>query len=207
MAKLKLTYFDFDGGRAEPIRLALSIGKIPFEDVRFPPSDFPEVRKSTPLGQVPILELDGEIITQTNAILRYVGKQIGLYPEDLLAALHCDETLDTVDGIVAQVVPTMFIENEDEKRKAREALVAGPLKVYLGRLETILKARGGEYFAGKRFSIADLKVFVWVRSLRSGILDHVPTDLVNRVAPGVAAHCDRIAAHPGVVAYYKARGK
>jgi hypothetical protein len=31
MAKLKLTYFDFHGGRGEPARLALSIGELPFE--------------------------------------------------------------------------------------------------------------------------------------------------------------------------------
>ena len=34
MAKLKLTYFDFHGGRGEPARLALSIGGIAFEDDR-----------------------------------------------------------------------------------------------------------------------------------------------------------------------------
>ena len=30
MPKLKLTYFDFHGGRGEPARLALSMGGIPF---------------------------------------------------------------------------------------------------------------------------------------------------------------------------------
>ena len=39
MPKLKLTYFDFHGGRGEPARLALSMGGIPFEDDRVPPSD------------------------------------------------------------------------------------------------------------------------------------------------------------------------
>jgi hypothetical protein len=39
MPKLKLTYFDFHGGHGEPARLALSIGGIPFEDDRVPPSD------------------------------------------------------------------------------------------------------------------------------------------------------------------------
>ena len=34
MSKVKLTYFDFDGGRGEPIRIALSIGGIDFEDHR-----------------------------------------------------------------------------------------------------------------------------------------------------------------------------
>ena len=31
MAKLKLSYFDFHGGRGEPARLALSMGGVPFE--------------------------------------------------------------------------------------------------------------------------------------------------------------------------------
>ena len=42
MNKLKLTYFDFPGGRAEPTRLALHIGGVAFEDYRCPFSDFPE---------------------------------------------------------------------------------------------------------------------------------------------------------------------
>ena len=29
-------------------------------------------------------------------------------------------------------------------------------------------------------SVADIKVFVWIRHLRSGALDHVPTDLPDR---------------------------
>jgi hypothetical protein len=32
MPKLALTYFDFDGGRSEPARLALAIASLPFED-------------------------------------------------------------------------------------------------------------------------------------------------------------------------------
>jgi glutathione S-transferase len=39
MAKLKLTYFDFDGGRGEPARLALHIGGIAFEDQRISGKD------------------------------------------------------------------------------------------------------------------------------------------------------------------------
>ena len=59
MTQLKLTYFDFHGGRGEPTRLALHIGGIAFEDHRFPGATFPEVRKTAPLGQVPVLEVDG----------------------------------------------------------------------------------------------------------------------------------------------------
>ena len=37
-------------------------------------------------GQVPALEVGGRKLVQSAAILRYIGKQCGLYPEDPLDA-------------------------------------------------------------------------------------------------------------------------
>ena len=82
MPQLKLSYFDFHGGRAEPIRLALAIGGVAFEDHRFGFPEFAEVRKTVPFGQVPVLHVDGVQVTQSDAILRYAGKLAGLYPTD-----------------------------------------------------------------------------------------------------------------------------
>jgi hypothetical protein len=50
--------------------------------------------------------------------------------------------------------------------------------------------------------VADLKVFVWTRHLRSGTLDHVPTDLVDRMAPLLVAHHDQVKEQPKVEEYY-----
>jgi len=203
--KLKLSYFGIDGGRGEPIRLALAYGKIPFEDHRFGMSEWPAIKSQTPLQQVPVMELNGAVITQTNSLLRYAGKLAGLYPADALDALHCDETLATIDDIVNKIVPTLFMQDEEEKRKAREALAAGPIPLYLGRLQTLLEQRGGQYFAGNRLSVADFKVFLWIRFLQSGQLDYVPTDIVRKLAPALAEHCTRISSVPEVAAYYAMR--
>jgi glutathione S-transferase len=205
MPKLKLTYFAFDGGRGEPIRLALAYAKIPFEDYRFPSSDWPTVKSQTPLHQVPVMEVDGKVITQSNTLLRYAGNLAGMYPGDPLEAAHCDEAMDVTEEIVSKVSPTMFIQDEAEKRRAREALAAGPIPLYLGRLATMLKERGGRYFAGDRLSVADLKVFLWTRHLQSGQLDHIPADIVQRLAPALAEHYQRIGAVPEIVDYYKKR--
>ena len=80
MPKYKLTYFDFDGGRAESIRIAFHAAGIEFEDHRISFQEFGEMRQTTPFNAVPVLEIDGAAITQTNAIGRYVGKMAGLYP-------------------------------------------------------------------------------------------------------------------------------
>jgi glutathione S-transferase len=39
-----------------------------------------------------------------------------------------------------------------------------------------------------RLTVADLKVFVDLRELNSGRVDHVPTDLVEKIAPAVAEY-------------------
>lgn len=201
MPQLKLNYFDFHGGRAEPARIALHLGGIAFEDHRFSFAEFAEFRQRTPFGQVPTLEVDGVHVTQCDAINRYAGKLAGLYPTDPLQALFCDEVMYVVEEASVRLGPT-FRMTGDEQKAARLALVNGPMPVYLAWLQAQLQAHGGEFFADNRLTMADLKVFVDVRGLNSGRLDHVPTDLVERVAPALNAHMARIANLPGVQAYY-----
>jgi len=201
MSQLKLTYFDMHGGRGEPARLALHIGGVAFEDKRFGFADFAEVRKSTPLNQVPTLHVDGVQVTQSDAINRYVGKLAGLYPLDAFQALLCDEVLAAVEDANVKLGTTFGLTGEALK-EARTALVNGALPLYLGWLQTQLLAHGGQFFADHRLTIADLKVFVFVNGLNSGRLDHVPTDLVEKVAPLLNAHTQRIAQTPAVARYY-----
>ena len=201
MSQLKLTYFDFHGGRAEPARLAMHIGNIAFEDYRFAYADLTAVRKSTPFGQVPTLHVDGVQVTQSDAISRYVGKLAGLYPADPFQALLCDEVMGAVEDAIIKMGPT-YSMTSDALKEARTALVNGPLTMYLVWLQNQLQAHGGEYFADHRLTIADLKVFAYVRGLNSGRLDHVPTDLVEKVAPKLNIHMNRVAQTPAVAQYY-----
>lgn len=206
MSTIKLTYFDVDGGRAEPTRIALSIGGIGFEDQRISFSEFGQMRASTPFNAVPTLEINGGVYGQSNAMNRYFGKQTGLYPEDPWQAFLCDEAMDAIEDLLHFLVRTFGMEG-DELKAARDKLVNGAFTTYLRTLNARLEAAGGEYFADGRLTVADLKVFVWIRSPKSGHLDYVPTDLVDRVAPLLVRHMERVAADPGVTAYYEGRGK
>ena len=153
---------------------------------------------------MPTLEVDGNVVSQSNSINRYVGKLTGLYPKDDWQALLCDEVMDAAEDIGTRIAHTMDLP-EDAKKKARAELVAGRITRYLEQFEGKLKAAGGEYFADKRLTVADLKVFMWIRWLRSGVLDHIPKDLVDRVAPLLVKHFERVASHPSVAEYYKRR--
>jgi glutathione S-transferase len=204
MAKYKLTYFDFDGGRGEPIRIALHAAGIAFEDNRLSYAQFSEMRKGTRFNSLPVFEIDGAAVTQSNAICRYVGKLAGLYPADDLQALYCDEVLDAQEDLSQRIGPTFGLKGE-ELRQAREKLVQVGMSIYLRGLEQLLVRGGGKYFANDGLTVADLKTFVQTRWLRSGTLDHVPADLVQNLAPGVAEHQERVAKDPRVLAYYASR--
>jgi len=203
MTTYRLTYFDTDGGRGEPIRIAFHAAGIAFEDNRVTFQDFMAMRGDTRFGALPELEIDGVRFTQSNAIGRYIGRMAKLYPQDDFQALCCDEVLGAVED-AQHAIGTTFGLQGDELRAARERLVDGKLTTYVRGLGELLE-RGGDYFADNRLTIADLKVYYLVRWLCSGMLDHVPTDLINRVAPGLAAHRDRVAEDPVVTAYYASR--
>lgn len=201
MPTLKLTYFDFDGGRGEPARLALFIGGVPFEDRRIGVKDWPNFRGETPFLAMPLLEVDGKTVTQSNSINRYVGKLTGLYPEDGWQAFACDEIMDACEDISTRIGNTISMA-DDAKKKTREELADGHLPRYLVQLQDRLRAAGGEHFADQRLTVADLKVFNLIRWLRSGVLDHIPKDIVDRLAPQLVKHFERVASHPKVAGYY-----
>ena len=203
MAHYKLTYFDMDGGRAEPVRIAFHAAGIDFEDVRISFPEFMEMRESARFNCVPVLSIDGVDVTQSNAMCRFIGKMANLYPDDDRQALYCDEAMGAVEDLLHQMVHTFGLEG-DELKAAREKLVDGWIPVFLKGFNELLD-RGGDYFADNRLTVADLKVAGITGWFRSGQLDHIPTDLVDRVAPKLVAHEQRVAADPLVTAYYASR--
>ena len=202
MPSYKLTDFDFSGGRGEPIRIAFHAAGIEFEDNRISFPEFAEMRASSRFNSVPVLYIDGAQVTQSNAISRFVGKLAGLYPEDDLQALYCDEVLGAVEDLNHYVVRTFGLQGE-ELKQARENLADGWLSTYLKGFDDLLSRGGGEYFADNQLTIADLKVLVQVNSVASGHLDHIPTDIVQRLAPSLLEHQKRVQNHPLVTAYYE----
>lgn len=206
MPRLLLTYFDFDGGRGEAARLIMHLGGIAFEDRRVAGKDWPTLRDTMPFQAMPVLDVDGKVIAQSNTINRYVGKLAGLYPKDDWQAVLADEVMDAVEDISTRIGNTIGLE-AGAKKKAREELAAGPIPRFLQQIEARLRAGGGEWFAERRLTVADIKCFLWIRWLKSGALDHVPADIVDRQAPLLAQHFERMKSHPKIAAYYAARNK
>jgi len=200
----KLSYFDIDGGRGEVARIAFHIAGIDVTDNRLSFPEFGEARGAMRFNAVPILEIDDEEVSQSDAICRYVGRMANLYPTDPLQALYCDEVMGAFEDLTHFVVRTFGLEG-DELKEARKNLVDGKMTVFLKGIQELLHRGGGEFFAGSQLSVADLRSFVQVRSLSAGKLDHVSGDIVKIVAPDLLEHQNRVAADSRVAAYYEGR--
>ncbi len=175
-----------------------------FTDERVSFEQFAAAKDDYPFRCLPVVEIDGTPVTQSNALARYFGRKAGLYPEDPLQALYCDEVLDSLEDLTQRIGRTFGLEG-DALKKAREDLVDGWLSISLAGIAKLLARGGGRYFAGDCLTVADLRAFLQLRSLRSGMLDHVPADIVERVAPELAGYCDRIASESVVRSYYESR--
>lgn len=204
MSGYKLTYFDIDGGRGEVTRIALHAAGIEFEDNRISFPEFGEARRNMRFNAVPVLEVDGEEVSQSDAMSRYVGRLAGLYPTDPMQALYCDEVMGALEDLTHFTVQTFGLEG-DALKEARKQLVDGKMTVFLKGVQGLLHRGGGEYFADNQLTVADLRSFVQVRSLSAGVLDHVPADIVQTVAPDLLKHHQHVAADSRVIAYYAGR--
>jgi len=102
MPSHEVVYFD-SAGRAEAIRILLHAAGIEFKDTRVKRDNWFTFKPMTPLGQLPLLKIDGNEYCQSRALERYVAKFAGWYPSDPLEALKCDEAADTISEIVDKV--------------------------------------------------------------------------------------------------------
>ncbi|GMF43171.1 unnamed protein product [Phytophthora fragariaefolia] len=199
---LKLRYFAF-AGRAEAARLAFYVGGVPFQDERLSSEQFAEIKPSLPLGQVPVLEIDGEAMTQTYAILRYAGRLGGLYPMNSpFAALKVDELLHVWCEMGDQVVPSFQEQDADKKKAMRQGLAKATLPRYAALVEARLEQlHKMPLFQSDAVFVHEIAIYTWINSIKQGLLEHIPSSLLNEYKLLNVAF-NKIANHPKVKEWY-----
>jgi glutathione S-transferase len=200
MSKPKLFYFDAPVSRGEECRLAFAVAGIDFEDVRLSREQWAAMKPSSPFGSLPILEVAGKPpLAQSNAILGWIGSQSSLLPKDAFDAARHVSVMDSVEELRHKLAPTLFLEDPEAKKKAREELAATTIPQWGARIEKLLG--DGPFFGGKDISVADVKLFVVTRWLIGGKLDHIPTTVLD-ACPKLKKLHDAVADHPGVKAWH-----
>ncbi|CAF3468100.1 unnamed protein product [Rotaria sp. Silwood1] len=104
MSTYKLYYFN-GRGRAEATRLLFTVAGQKFEDIRYEREEWPAHKSEMPLGQVPVLEVDGVKLVQSMAIARFLAKRFGLYGKDELQQARVDAVIDTAVDLMLKFAP------------------------------------------------------------------------------------------------------
>nr|UNY86278.1 glutathione S-transferase sigma1 [Phyllotreta striolata] len=152
-SNFKLIYYNLTG-RGEPIRMLLTYGGVPFEDNRFEWDDWPKIKPTTPLGQVPVLEIDGKRYTQTIPLCRYLGRMLKLDGKDDMENLAIDSAVEILWDVL-KVAYERNWETSDEKKKQLDAKLHTLSPLLLGKLEEDVKRNGG-FIALNRITWADI---------------------------------------------------
>ena len=195
-----LTYFDFDGSRGLECRLALAIAGVPYEDVRLSRAQWLEMKPTTPFGALPVLQIDGRTLAQTQAILGYIGRAHGLLPADGWAAAEHEAVMASVEDLRAKMPGRPDMSDED-KKTAREEFSAGWLNTWGNTVEARIR---GPFLEGETPSVADIKLAVIARAFRAGAYDHIPATRLD-AWPKLGTLVDAVNAHPAVTAYFASR--
>ena len=161
MSGIKLIYFNLMG-RAETVRLILAQAGVSYEDKRIKKEEWPALKASLPMGQLPVLEVDGKTIGQSMAIARYCAKRFGLAGKDELEGALADQAVDQVSDFLDEVIKVMKEPEEAKKAEMGKQLKVEKLPALLASMEKLLKGQGGKYFAGSSLTWADIVVYQFV---------------------------------------------
>ena len=183
---IKIYYSQLPFWRAEVLRVSLFIKDIPFEDVRVSREEFINLIKTgylpngkrSPFHQLPVIEVEDKIIGQTGAIARYCGKVSNLYSDDMLKAAKIDQIIDAATDITNVVSPTIREKDQKKKMEDRKVLVNKLLPRWFRYLENLLSEDDSTWFVEK-MTIADIAMWRLLGWLTSGIIDGIPTSVVD----------------------------
>uniref|UniRef100_A0A7E4V9C8 glutathione transferase n=1 Tax=Panagrellus redivivus TaxID=6233 RepID=A0A7E4V9C8_PANRE len=182
MTNVKFYYFNIRG-IGDTARLLLHYGKIDFEDIRVSDEQWAttNLKEVSVTHKLPILQIDGHTLIESNAINRFLAKRLGLAGKDEYEQAHVDAVADIVKDFNVAVMPWFYrlkgwIEGSpvEHKAKAFDANV----KVYLPIFVNILKQAGSGFVSASGLTWADFTFSEYLLSLSQvepTLLDEYPT--------------------------------
>lgn len=160
-------YFDFKSrGRGQVVRLMWEDAGIAYDDTRYSFEEYPDYKKTritemNPTTNIPVIDLNGRILTQSYAILRHFARQLGRYDGETEEEKYwADAMCDIVIDWRSLFIEAFFSDNMEETYPEHQR-TARPR--FLEALETHLKTHdlstSGPYITGKNITYADMVLY------------------------------------------------
>ena len=154
---IKLTYFNLNG-RAMVPRFILSTAKVEFTDEQFTFEQWGKEAPNHEYNQLPQLNIDGRVFSQSHAICHYLAKK---YAPELLGKNHEEEyevqnLVFAVEDIAGHLF-ALILNQDPSKRQGLLEVAESELKRFVGVWEKKYSANGaGKYYLGDYITLADV---------------------------------------------------
>ncbi|XP_074644439.1 hematopoietic prostaglandin D synthase-like [Tubulanus polymorphus] len=207
MSRYTLKYFNLRA-RGEIARLLFAQAGVNYEDVRYThrfedPKGWTKIKSKLPFGKVPILEFDGQILTQSLAIAHYLAREFHLLGANAMEEGKTYEAFFTAQDIMeAQYL--MFLEPDEYRKVQLEKNYAeNDLPRLLGNLSTLLGNK--DFFVPSGVTVGDMNVFLVTDDMH--LAKHKKDYLPKLIAkyPNLTAHRNRVSRLPNIAAYLARR--
>ncbi|OWF38469.1 S-crystallin SL11-like [Mizuhopecten yessoensis] len=204
MPEYRVIYFDARG-RAEPIRLSLAAAGQVFEDKRVQSEEWEKMKSEMPQGAVPILSVDGHMIAQSTAILRYIAREYDMYGEGTKNMTMVDTIISTYEDFFTEMIKPYMEQDEDKKKELRKAFGEKVVPKFVKIMSKTLsdnKENSG-WLVGSKLTVADIVVFCMFADAES-LFDKTAAEAFLEDAK-LIAHSEKVAANSAIKAWIAKR--
>lgn len=216
--KTSATLYYFAGrGLADQIRWMLAASEVSFTqrviDTR---ARFVKMaERQLPFGQLPLLQIDGLEIVQSQAIVRYLAERGNLIGKTTTEKVKCEMIAEAVRDLLPDLCAAPFMRPPLKSKEEFEGHLAKMREKWIkvaSRLEAILVLNGGRHLVANQLTYADILVahaLTWyVEECGPQIVENMPNlvGLQNTVIslPGIQTFIKSQAYYPlGDEAYCK----
>ena len=161
---------------------------ITYIDLADPPDWFLEL---SPLGKVPVLKVDDEVLFESAVINEYLDEITGgdLQPRDPLARAKNHAWIEFASNMIGNLYMMKMSKDEENYNKYRDALI--------GQFRRVEKRLGdGPWFNGEDFSLADTAFAPLFR--QNSVANNLLSVIDPATMPRVNAWAERLLALPEV---------
>ncbi|KAL6736813.1 hypothetical protein Aduo_007120 [Ancylostoma duodenale] len=202
MVHYKLTYFN-GRGLGECARQLFALADQQYEDVRVTHEEFSKIKPKLPFGQMPVLEVYGQELAQSNAINRYLGRKFGFAGKTLFEEALVDSLGDRYHEYREEIRPYFFtaygIRSYGDVDTLKKEVLLPARDKYLTHITKFLKKNPSGFLVSDSLTWADLLVAEHV----SDIKDKVPEYLDG--FPEVKAHMEKVQSNPKLKKWLESR--
>lgn len=148
------------------VRIALALKQVAYESVIVDNPTTAEYKTVNPMGQVPTLEIDGQRLTQSVAIIEYLEEtrpQPGLFPTTALERARARQIVEIINSGIQPAHNSMMQMSLAVQFGADGPAIQRWMQPWIDRgvrsLELLLAKTAGRFCLGDRLSVADVFLY------------------------------------------------